>query len=194
MWVESARWALGLVLLLAVAEKAAALRSGAAQWHPVMLVSEWRRTHASILMLSSLVADTAAALCLVIAPPVGSVIAVGLVTLYTIVGIRAHVDGGECRCFWRVLNAGTLAGLIVRNTLLVLLAFVSFRAPATNDLAGLVVAPGVVALVAVVTRVADEWSRSRQRHAERAALTAAEGSAGSARSEPMVRQEGVMGS
>jgi hypothetical protein len=119
--IESAlRWTLLVVFGLAAAEKAEALLSGSARWHPALIARPWRRRHATLLVGGSLLADLAATGVLIFNATWGAFSAGLLVLVYSYVATwpRPVALDSTCQCFWRVLDSSTVAGLLTRNGLL----------------------------------------------------------------------------
>jgi hypothetical protein len=153
--VDGARWVLLVVFALSSVEKIGVLRSRTAEWHPLMLVTPWRRRHAKLLVASSLVADLAAVALLLIRPGLGSWLTAVLLVTYTVTASRAHYDTGDCQCFWKLLNARTTLGLITRNALLMgLVPLALLGAPQEGKIAPLIIACELL-LVGLITRLAD---------------------------------------
>jgi hypothetical protein len=155
---DGARWLLAAVLVLAVLEKSASLWTRSAAWHPLMLVSPGRRRHAASLMVAALCCDIVAVGLLLAAPVVGSAVAAALVVAYSVLALPVHGRGGlgSCRCFWKMLNTSTRAGLLARNALLVACALViAAYPPEALTLAGLAVGGCLLAVVAAMVAVAD---------------------------------------
>lgn len=152
---DGARWAVLVVFVLASVEKVGVLRSRSSEWHPVMLVTQWRRQHARLLIILSLVMDTTAAMLLLVKPPLGLLLAASLLITYTAAAIRAHNGRDDCRCLWKMLNARTTLGLIMRNALLLGLTLLALlRMPQDGQIMPLMTASELL-LVGLVTRLAD---------------------------------------
>lgn len=153
--------ALAVLMSLAVAEKVTSIRSGAAAWHPVMLMSAQRRRHARTLMTIAAAADATVVALLVLLPTLGGVLAIALLVLYTRLGAAAHGDGRRepCRCFWRVLNTATVDGLRARNaTLAVLAALTATTATATWNVGSVALAAACLACVALAGTLGDRYA------------------------------------
>jgi len=125
---SGARTALVLVFGLAAVEKVITLRSGSAAWHPGIIVSNWRRTHAVSLLSVALAADIACIGLLSWRPLLGSAASMVGLAGYTALAPR-HLTGDRCHCFWRILDSRTFGTLVVRNALLVGMAVLVFLQP-----------------------------------------------------------------
>ncbi len=114
---DGARWLLILAFLLAGVEKAITLHSRSAAWHPVMLVSKWRRRNAVRLMQLSLASDVLVVALLVGSPSLGALTSSALLIAYSVSAATVHSSGrsGGCRCVWGLLNATTKVGLALRT-------------------------------------------------------------------------------
>ncbi|MDP9206487.1 MAG: hypothetical protein M3P12_13705 [Gemmatimonadota bacterium] len=108
---------------LALAEGVRTIRSGTSEWHPVILVSAWRRRKASLLIELSLLANGVTAALLIHWPPWGGEVASLLVVAYSIAAWKIHYESSaDCKCFWLVMNAESRLGLLWRNGLLLVMA------------------------------------------------------------------------
>jgi hypothetical protein len=157
------RWVLVVVFSLAALEKIGTLRSKAAAWHPVLLVSDWRRRHAVHLLVVSLAADAAALILLVVRPALGATLAMLLVVAYTYAALAVHSGriGHGCRCFWRVLNVRSRSGMVARNTALAILAFLTAASNADLVFGVLVLAPPLVVMLGSYRPVVDDVTTRR---------------------------------
>lgn len=154
---NGARWTLVVVFALAAVEKIVTLRSGSAAWHPVMLVNPRLRPWATGLMAGSFVVDVVALGLLIKWPVQGGLLASALVVAYSAAAARVHIRGAarECRCIWKLLNASTRKGLVVRNVLLIILAgFVATASP-TTSVPGVLWAGVLFGAISGATRLAD---------------------------------------
>jgi uncharacterized membrane protein YphA (DoxX/SURF4 family) len=123
---DGARWVLAVVFCLSGIEKASTLSSHAARWHPVMLVSGWRRKHATALLAASLITDLLCIVFLVAGPRIGSFLALGLLVAYTLAGFSVHEHAdADCQCLFGILKTRTRETFLVRNAALLILAALS---------------------------------------------------------------------
>jgi hypothetical protein len=156
--VDGIRWAAVVIWVLAATEKANALARGAASWHPLILVSHWRRRHARALFTLALGADLLTLLLLVLAPRLGGAVSACLIVLYTRASSSARPGIAEgCRCFWKILDAHSPQALVMRNALLVVLSAAIGLAPPHASWPDVLLAVLVVAVIASVTRRVDQY-------------------------------------
>jgi hypothetical protein len=151
-----------VVFSLAGLEKVSRLRSHAAAWHPIMLMSRYRRRHATTLIALSLVGDVAAVLLLAIWPAGGAQLCIALLAIYSTAAIRVHAEAEDaaCQCFWKFMNTYTKTGLIVRNALLVAsAALVLVRTPRAS-IGGLATGGALLVLIAGSTRAIEHVAKS----------------------------------
>lgn len=112
---DSARWFLVLAFLLALGEKGLVLARRATSWHPVIVVSSWRRRHAGLLITSALLADAVSVVLLLLRPSLGAACAIGLVIVYSASAWKARLDADGCRCFLGLLDASSRRAMLLRN-------------------------------------------------------------------------------
>jgi hypothetical protein len=154
------------VFLLSSVEKIAALLSGRAAWHPVILGTPWLRARAVGAMAASLAADILAVCLLAFQSSLGVRFSLALLLVYTIFGARiseAAVSKEGCRCLWGILEANSRSGFFVRNLGLMAIAAVSLVVkldprPGVRSLSAGAV---LLSLVALGIFVADWLARSR---------------------------------
>jgi hypothetical protein len=104
-----------------------------------MLVSPWRRKHADELRLASLIADLACIGLLLGLPAIGSFLALGLLSTYTLAGLRVHDHAdADCQCLFGILKTRARESFLFRNAALVLLAALSLEASALRWEGGVV--------------------------------------------------------
>jgi hypothetical protein len=153
---DGARWVLFLVFVLAAVEKVSILRSGSARWHPMMLVSDRRRRHADLLIASSLTAETAVLVTLLVHATWGAIVAVSLIVIYTVAAqpTRRNRDAG-CQCLWKILNPTKSSGLIARNAFLLGLSAVVYLVSPRLSLLSILWSVILLLLVGVVSHVGD---------------------------------------
>lgn len=149
---------------LAIVEKVATLKSGAAQWHPVIIVSSWRRRHATFLVGAAVALDSLTVAALVSKPRLGGAVACGTIGAYTLAARRVQFGAEGCRCLNRRLDAHTTTGFVVRNLVLVgfgavtlLLGADAWRYP------DIVAACVFLCVVVLATRAGDLVDRSKRR-------------------------------
>lgn len=106
------------IFALSVFEKARILLHGSARWHPVLLLSGFRRRHATPLVGASGVADAGASFLLFLGPGVGAALGMVLASVYTVAAVGVHSSAEGCRCLPGPLNTRTFGGLVVRNAIL----------------------------------------------------------------------------
>ena len=156
---EGARWSLVIVFVLAIAEKVATLRSGSAQWHPLMLVTLRRQKYATPLMIASLFVDVLAVALLVSRSAEGALVSGGILLVYTAAAWPVHESSSDstCRCFYGLFNSSTRKGLILRNSLLFALAVVTWLEPVRSvTWSGMLGAILLLAAIAVASRFTDK--------------------------------------
>lgn len=117
---------------LGALEKVTTLHSRAAAWHPIMLMTRFRREHATLLVAISLVADVGALLFLAVWPKVGAPLCIALIVIYSTAGVGMHAKAGDagCRCFCKFMNTTTRTGLVARNSLFLALPGPAFTVEA----------------------------------------------------------------
>lgn len=160
---DGARWALVVLFSFAALEKAATLKSNAAAWHPIMLMNQFRRAHATLLMAVSLVADVAALGLLVAWPNVGATLCIALIVIYSTASVRMHDQAGAtgCRCFWKFMNTTATIGLLARNALMVAYAALVLVVGARRaSIGGLVAGAGLLVLIGSTSRAIDSLVKS----------------------------------
>ncbi len=159
---DGARWALVVLFSLAALEKVTTLHSRAAAWHPIMLVSRFRREHASVLVAVSLVADVGALLLLAVRPKVGAALCIALIVIYSTAGVGMHAKAGDagCRCFWKVMNTSARTGLIARNALLVASAALVLVGAPRVSMGGLAIGAGLLVLIGSSSRAIEYVMKS----------------------------------
>ncbi len=119
--IDALRWALTGVFVLSALEKTQTLAARSAAWHPVMMTSKFRQTHARVFIAVALIADISAASLLVVNHLVGGPLAAALVLAYSWFGREVYFEGNDdCRCFWRLLRPWDLRSFLTRNGVLVL--------------------------------------------------------------------------
>lgn len=123
---DGIRWALVALFVLAFAEKALLVLHRSARWHPVLLISEWRRRWATPLMVTGLIADLAVTLALTAVPAAGGFAASVLTAGYwhAARGVHDQVAHSGCRCFFGILNTSSVASLRLRNASIIALGIV----------------------------------------------------------------------
>lgn len=160
-----ARALLTVVFILAVIEKVITLQRKSAAWHPVLIVSRWRRNHAPALIDAALMSDLTAVVLLVVTPPAGAVVSIAILLAYTVAAIPMHAapTSSPCRCMWKILDTTTRGGLLLRNALLALLSSTLIVASPIGSVEGWGWTLSLFAMVATANRLASRTGRRRTR-------------------------------
>lgn len=108
---------LAMLMLLAAAHKAVALRRGHAANDPLLKLNSWRRTHAPLLFAGVATMEVGLAVGLVFDPPVGLALTIGLLTLYSREMRRLQPED-SCNCFGETLHSTSRRSALVRNGVL----------------------------------------------------------------------------
>lgn len=159
--MDGARWVLVFAFALAATEKADALRKHRAPWHPVMLASSRRRQQAGTLMFGSLVLDLTIVVLLVATARLGALVSVFAIVTYTWAAIPMHSHGGvsECGCFFKLLATRTKAGLVARNSLMLLLSGIVAIGEPVGSWLGAVSGVAILAALMVSTYLFDRLEK-----------------------------------
>lgn len=126
-WTDGMRWVLVVAFAASSSLKFQEIRTGTEAWHPIFIKRTYLRRHATSLTVLSLLIDVVALVLLIAYPQGGAILAIGLIIAYTGLAFNPRLrsdSDGDCRCFWRVLNTRTGAGLVARNLVLVTFAIV----------------------------------------------------------------------
>jgi hypothetical protein len=162
---EGALWLLLATFVLSSVEKAIAVKTGSASWHPVMLANARRHRHAEGIMAASLAADLAAVALLAARPAIGAVVSAALIAVYSGAALSAHLQTGdqECRCLWKLLNTSTRAGLLARNAVLLALALSVGLAEPKPSAPGLASGVALLGLLILGVRTVERATRTATR-------------------------------
>lgn len=154
---QGARWVLVVAFVLSAAEKAKTLGTRASSWHPTMLRSPWRRSHATRLMSIALVGDACAVFMLIVLPAAGALLSAGLLAVYTVVSVSSRRLSGRqaCQCFARFLNTTTRRGDLSRNLSLLLLSAAAALATPTVSMLGVAFAGALLAALHFAVKYID---------------------------------------
>lgn len=123
--IEGARWVIMLTFLLSTIEKLRTLASRSANWHPMMLATAWRHKHATSLLSVFLGLDFLVVALSTVRPVAAGMLAASLIGVYSWAALRPQREAPGstgCRCLAVWLNARTHAGLVARNSVLIMLA------------------------------------------------------------------------
>lgn len=136
---DGARWTLVAVFALSAFEKVITLHARSAAWHPVMIVSRRRRTHAPLLMAAALLGDATGVALLVGRPYTGGLVAALLLSVYSVAGVSGYRSPGDrhCRCVWKILDTASRLTFLSRNVLLFLFAVAVALVRPTSSVLGL---------------------------------------------------------
>ncbi len=160
---QAARLVLLVVFGLSAVEKSVTMFRRRAAWHPVLIVSEWRRAHAFFLLGAALTCDCAIVLLLLTNPRVGGACAFGLIAAYTFLAQRVHSDteGKGCACLWKLLNSKSRGSLLVRNVMLSVFALGVAVAGRRGGLSEPVLGIAFLLAVDVTVRIVD-WIHTKR--------------------------------
>jgi hypothetical protein len=149
-WVGAFAVVLSAVFFLSSIEKARLLATGTSRWHPLLVATPWRRTHAVHLLTLALLCDLVAALLLLASPSRGGWLALVLIIAYTMVALSTPAfrhSHSDCHCLGGFLDTRGPHALLLRNLGLIGIAvFVSLTSGAELPLTIDALLPGLALL------------------------------------------------
>lgn len=104
-----------IVLVFALAGKASTLTHGSSAWHPMIIVSPWRRKYATALVSLAAAIEVVTLISLVWIPKIGAFMGCALMAAY---GAASRDVAGHCKCLGALFDAHTRKGLLLRNSVI----------------------------------------------------------------------------
>lgn len=136
--ISSAALLLVAMLLLAVFHKVRVVRARKARFEPLIALTEWRRTHASALLIAVGLCELTIAVILILFPPVGFLMVAVMLLAYAI-ALGSLPPEAPCNCFGSMLTVPHRSTAVARNITLVLTSLLA----ASMILSGAVESPKV---------------------------------------------------
>jgi hypothetical protein len=112
--LRSISFVFAAMLLLATVHKARSAGAGTATAEPLMRLTEWRRRHATSLLLAAALIEALVCVALLIRPTIGFAALTALALFYA-VNLRRLSPNDGCNCFGSAFKSPSRRAAIARN-------------------------------------------------------------------------------